>query len=89
MPLQKLERWQGRFWEQVLMPGRRLPEPSLLRTHPETTERVRRLLAFLPQSEPPRSVLAGWGEPGHGFADALADGRRRRAPRRRIGGLWY
>lgn len=87
--LEKLERWQGRFWEQVLMPGRRLPEPSLLRTHPETSERVRRLLAFLPQSKPPQPVLESWIDPGHRFADVLADGRRRRVPRQRIGGLWY
>lgn len=87
--LAKLERWQGRFWEQVLMPGRRLPEPSLLRTHPATAERVRRLLAFSPQSRAAQPVLEGWGAPGHHFADTLADDRRRRAPRRRIGGLWY
>jgi len=42
--LNKLERWQGRFWEEILFPGRRIPEPSLLRTHPPTEERIRRLL---------------------------------------------
>lgn len=42
--LEKLERYQGRFWEEIWFPGRRIPEPSLLRTHPPTEERVRRLL---------------------------------------------
>lgn len=41
--LEKLERRQGRFWEEILLPGRRIPDPSLLRTHPPTEERVRRL----------------------------------------------
>jgi heat shock protein HtpX len=32
--LLKLERYQGGFLERILMPGRRIPVPSLLRTHP-------------------------------------------------------
>lgn len=44
--LEKLERAQGRGWEGVLMPGRNLPDPSLLRSHPRTEERIRRLLAL-------------------------------------------
>ncbi|WP_373683543.1 hypothetical protein, partial [Shigella sonnei] len=38
-----LERQQGRFWEEIVLPGRRMPDPSLLRTHPPTDERIRRL----------------------------------------------
>ncbi|MGB0498435.1 MAG: zinc metalloprotease HtpX [Rubricella sp.] len=41
--LLKLERRTGRFWEEMFLPGRRIPEPSLLRTHPRTEERIRRL----------------------------------------------
>jgi heat shock protein HtpX len=41
--LVKLERRQGRFWEEILFPGRRIPDPSLLRTHPPTEQRVERL----------------------------------------------
>lgn len=41
--LLKMERHTGRFWEDMFLPGRRIPEPSLLRTHPPTEERVRRL----------------------------------------------
>ncbi|WP_227272060.1 M48 family metalloprotease [Roseobacter weihaiensis] len=41
--LLKLERRTGRFWEEMILPGRRIPDPSLLRTHPPTEERVRRL----------------------------------------------
>jgi len=42
--LLKLERRQGRFWESMLSPRGQVPEPTLLRSHPPTEERVRRLL---------------------------------------------
>jgi heat shock protein HtpX len=41
--LGKLERRYGHFWEEILFPGRRIPEPSMLRTHPPTEERIARL----------------------------------------------
>ncbi|EEX10357.1 putative protease HtpX family protein [Ruegeria lacuscaerulensis ITI-1157] len=41
--LMKLERRTGRAWEDIFLPGRRIPVPSLLRTHPPTEERVQRL----------------------------------------------
>ena len=44
--LAKLERRTGRFWEDVLLPGRRMPEPSLLRSHPKTEDRIARLQAL-------------------------------------------
>ncbi|MCX7643896.1 MAG: zinc metalloprotease HtpX [Rhodobacteraceae bacterium] len=50
--LARLERRTGRFWEEMFLPGRRIPEPSLLRTHPPTEERIERLLA-LRRTEPP------------------------------------
>lgn len=77
--LAKLDRLQGRYWEEILLPGRRIPEPSLLRTHPPTEERIRRLLALAEEDEalalpplgslPPRHALAGptgprWRWPG-------------------------
>ena len=44
--LAKLERFQRGVWEQILMPGYRLPEPSLLRSHPPTAQRIARLRAL-------------------------------------------
>lgn len=44
--LLKLERIQGRLWEALALPHGRIPNPSLLRTHPDTNERVRRILAL-------------------------------------------
>ena len=46
--LEKLERYQGHFWEDLMfpVPSRRIPQPSLLRSHPPTEQRVARLLAL-------------------------------------------
>lgn len=79
--LEKLERYQGRFWEQLMLPGRGLPDPSLLRTHPSTEERVARLLDLVPAGS--RLVLGR--EPGRQGPGYLSPG----APRWHIGGLWY
>ncbi|WP_296703716.1 zinc metalloprotease HtpX [Thiocapsa sp. UBA6158] len=86
--LVKLEQTGRASWEQLLLPGRRLPEPSLLRTHPPTAERVERLRDLasshatgfssgsplcLPRSEP------------SGCAGSLP----LQTPRRHWTGLWY
>jgi heat shock protein HtpX len=46
--LQKLERYHGRFWEDMRLPvpARRIPQPSLLRSHPKTEDRIARLKAL-------------------------------------------
>lgn len=51
--LRKLERRAGRFWEEILLPGRRMPEPSLLRTHPPTEQRIARLRQLTPSRDRP------------------------------------
>lgn len=79
--LQKLERIQAGAWERILFPGRRMPDPSLLRTHPPTAERIRRLLAlYTPPAEYPvgRPVVFGHHIP-------IIETR----PRWRRSGLWY
>lgn len=42
--LKKLEILQNPWWERLLLPGRQNPDPSPLRSHPSTNERVARLL---------------------------------------------
>lgn len=71
--LLKLERRAGWFWENIFMPGRRSPEPSLLRTHPPTEERVKRLRA-----------LGGAPRPASS-ADVLRVPRMQKAPPPRVG----
>jgi heat shock protein HtpX len=86
--LAKMERVQGSFLEQLLGPGQRLPDPSLLRTHPPTEERIRRLLelseseAFRGRAERPLRVTL---EPRHGPRLAHTP----IPPRWHITGTWY
>ena len=42
--LSRIEQRQGYLWRRILFPGYRDPEPSLLRTHPDTADRIQRLL---------------------------------------------
>ena len=82
--LDKLDRYQGRYWEEILLPGRRMPEPSLLRTHPPTAERVERLLSLLAEAETPGYPA---GPIGHWLPPAL--GSTTGQPRFRATGYWY
>lgn len=84
--LRRLEPDTGRFWEDVMLPapGRRVAYPSLLRSHPATEERVRRLVELtakpvLPPmvfSERPSITLVGFGPVGM-------------RPRMRFPGVWF
>lgn len=51
--LLKIDHQQGSLWERVFMPGKQIPDPSLLRTHPETNERVERLMSLKPEIQFP------------------------------------
>jgi heat shock protein HtpX len=83
--LVRLERMQGRLWEAAMPPGARIPDPSILRSHPQTEERVRRLMAL--KARPDRRVDASGRE--HRIARSPVPDTG--APRRRLRGLglWY
>ena len=49
--LERLERTTGRIWERLMVPHRRAPDPLLLRTHPATEERTRRLRELVPRTD--------------------------------------
>lgn len=84
--LNKMERYQGNLLERIFMPGRRDPHPSLLRTHPPTEERVRRLLEIAREQEKDNPVAAA----GHEIAASHFKGfpHITRQPRWRMG-FWY
>ncbi len=56
--LVKLETAQRRTWEAMMLPGARIPDPSLLRTHPPTRERVARLMAIKERRDDLPSLVA-------------------------------
>jgi heat shock protein HtpX len=84
--LRRVETYTGHFWEDLTLPvpARRVPQPSLLRTHPPADQRVARLLdlAHLPSVDPlviiekPMVSLVGMGPASL-------------RPRYRWLGLWY
>lgn len=79
--LEKLERRRGQFWEDIVMPGRRIPEPSMLRTHPPTVERVERLSAMIGKVNRPPIVREVTQAPRIPIAV--------RRPRFHWSGAWY
>ena len=61
--LKKVNQTHRNWFKKLVMPGRKVPEASLLRTHPSTDDRVERLLAMKdlqelpPQLEMPRQMV--------------------------------
>jgi len=84
--LTRIDRVQGRWLERILMPGRRVPEPSLLRTHPETHERIARLMELKPRSSGLDSYLP---QNHHEDIEATFGRPVIRPPGWHIGGLWH
>ena len=83
--LVKIERVQGTWLERLFLPGRGVPEPSSLRTHPRTQDRVRRLMELQTDG------LIAWSRHSP-FMNAPRDILRRRPgrlPRWHINGLWH
>ncbi len=83
--LHTLERHQGHFWEDLMLPpARRIPQPSVLRTHPDTEDRIKRLVDMSSPGLPHRLVLVE--EPMITMAGL---GPAAMTPRWRFPGVWY
>ena len=84
LALVQLERSQGQIWE-MMLPGGRVPQPSVLRSHPGTEERVKRLMSLKPPARPFLDLPDGHPKPRPGSVPVI------RGPRTRISamGLWY
>jgi heat shock protein HtpX len=82
--LETLERRQGSVWE-GLFPAGRVPNPSLLRTHPATKDRIARLMALSGDAEPQIVVSSTRPEPGPSIVPPI---RNPRIHWNRMG-IWY
>jgi len=86
--LAKLERYQHGFLERILLPGRRIPDPSLLRTHPTTEDRIQRLLSL-----DDAAISQPASHPAHFPAEPLPFTTQMpqivQLPRWRFSGLWF
>ncbi|MCB1386090.1 MAG: M48 family metalloprotease [Nitratireductor sp.] len=76
--LVKLENAQKRHWEGMVLPGGRVPNPSLLRTHPRTGDRIARLMALKQPPETIGEIARGEKAPEAIIPEAL----RRQLPQR-------
>ena len=81
--LAKLERHQAGLLESLFLPGRRVPGPSLLRTHPDTRERIARLLSLEPQASAIGRDLGGTVPVPARLVPQL------QGPRWHLTGLWH
>lgn len=81
--LATLERRQGSMWENFVLPGSRIPDPSLMRTHPRTSERIERLLALRGMERPQIEVSERPAAMPGGYP-RIVD-----RPRFHSMGLWY
>lgn len=84
--LRSLERYQGRFWEDLMfpVPMRRIPQPSVLRSHPATEDRIARLLSL--ESRPHPAPMRVVEEP---MFSLVGVGPIEMAPRYRFPGVWF
>ncbi len=71
------------------MPGRKMPEASLLRSHPPTKDRIARLSSLYDRGQDPSTALAafGFGNPTPQLIAPMAPITTR--PRSRLVGFWY
>lgn len=92
--LRRLEPYTGHFWEDLMfpVPARRVPHPSVLRSHPDTDARIRRLTA--PDEAPGQAQSQA---PGHAplviveqpMFSLVGYGPGDMRPRYRWPGLWF
>lgn len=81
----KMECDKAGLFEWLFLPGHNTTEPSLLRTHPTTEERIQRLKSLLDAEQ----QVVTFPESYEQFTMPIHIKRIKHRPRWRIGGLWY
>ncbi len=81
--LGKMEYPQRRIFSELIFPGPRIPDPSLLRTHPPTEERINRLVKLAESLPLPKPRVTSPLNLGHLLADQPLRVRWHR------NGMWY
>lgn len=76
LALAELEERQRGLWEGMFLPGSTVPQPSLLRTHPKTEDRIARLKALYPGMATP-VVAAASSKPQPSFVPRVSNPRIR------------
>ncbi len=86
--LRKIDHAQAGWLQKILLPGRKVPEASLLRTHPPTEERIARLTTMV---ETPPFVQQPLAQERPELLVSQVDFpiRKIKYPRWHVSGLWY
>jgi len=87
--LQKLEEMHTGLLQKIILPGRKVPEPSLLRTHPHTEDRIERIQLMaeeLQQDENDISLGDTWQA---GFLPSNLVNNQAKQPSWHLSGLWF
>ena len=90
--LQKLEKLHAGLLQKIVLPGRKVPEPSLLRTHPHTEDRIERLQMMAEELQqdsnemPPSDT---WQAGQAGFLPNNLVNNHAKQPRWHLSGLWF
>ena len=84
--IDRVETYTGHFWEDLLPPvaARRVPQPSLLRTHPPSAERIQRLLTLGRRPAPDPLVIVE-----RPMMSLVGMGPAALKPRYRWPGVWF
>ncbi len=84
--LRRVESYTGHVWEDLMypVPQRRIPQPSLLRSHPHTKDRIARLLEL--KDQPVMEPLVIVEQP---MVSMVGYGPIAMRPRYRWPGVWY
>lgn len=84
--LRRVEDHSGRFWEDVMLPspGRRVVYPSVLRSHPDTDDRIKRLVEISAKPMLPPLVFAD-----RPLISLVGFGPISMRPRVRFPGVWF
>jgi heat shock protein HtpX len=84
--LMKIDALQRGWLEQLLLPGRGIPDPSLLRSHPHTAERIKRLIELSPRMT--RSERQDFTASAERYDESFGKPISR-SPGWHINGLWH
>ena len=85
--LHKMEYYKHNYFGGLFVPIQKIPEPSLLRTHPPTEERIKRLLELEKTDLRPSLTING-SAADHDVPDVFGK-HLPHLPRRRFTGFWY
>lgn len=83
--LQKLEKLHTGLLQKIVLPGRKVPEPSLLRTHPHTEGRIERLQLMADELQQDRNGIS----PSDTWQAGFLPNNQAKQPRWHLSGLWF